>query len=75
MKKTESTNHFFKKRVNMGSMSDVAIDIEEMLDEGYRPITISALLNVPVTWVYDVAELQQTESNTEVYNPYNTVNS
>jgi hypothetical protein len=59
----------------MSSMAEIAIEIEDMLDEGYRPITISALLNVPVTWVYDVAEKQHSESNTEVYSPYNTVNS
>ena len=59
----------------MSKMSELVIDIEEMLDEGYRPLTISALLNVPVTWVYDVAEIQHTEGNTEVYSPYNTVNS
>jgi hypothetical protein len=59
----------------MSAMSELVIDIEEMLDEGYRPLTIAVMLSVPVTWVYDVAEIQQTEGNTEVYSPYNTVNS
>ena len=59
----------------MSKMSEVVVDIEEMLDEGYRPHTISVRLGIPVEWVYDVAEKQQTESNTEVFSPYNTVNS
>ena len=59
----------------MSKISELSIDIQEMLEEGYRPVTIATMLNVPVTWVYDVVEMQQEESNTEVFNPYNTVNS
>lgn len=59
----------------MSKISELSIDIQEMLEEGYRPVTIATVLNVPVTWVYDVVEMQQEESNTEVFNPYNTVNS
>ena len=60
----------------MSKISELSIDIQEMLEEGYRPVTIATMLGVPVTWVYDVAEIQQEEKgNTEVFNPYNTVNS
>lgn len=60
----------------MSKMSELDIDIQNMLEEGYRPVTIATMLGVPVTWVYDVAEIQQEEKgNTEVFNPYNTVNS
>jgi hypothetical protein len=59
----------------MSKISELSIDIQEMLEEGYRPVTIATMLNVPVTWVYDVVEMQQEEGNTEVFNPYNTVNS
>jgi hypothetical protein len=60
----------------MSKMSDLDLEVRNMLEEGYRPNTIAIILGVPVTWIYDVAETQQElESNTEVFNPYNTVNS
>ena len=37
-------------------MSDLEIDIMEMLEKGTHPATISAVLEVPVTWVYEVVE-------------------
>ena len=59
----------------MSKMAELAMDVQNMLDDGYRPVTIATMLNIPVTWVYDVAEMQQEKGNTEVFNPYNTVNS
>lgn len=59
----------------MSKMAELAMDVQNMLDDGYRPVTIATMLNIPVTWIYDVAEMQQEKGNTEVYNPYNTVNS
>lgn len=68
----------------MSKMAELAMDVQNMLDDGYRPVTIATMLNVPVTWVYDVAEMQQEydvaemqqeKGNAEVFNPYNTVNS
>ena len=59
----------------MSKMAELDLEIQTMLEDGYRPVTIASVLNVPVTWVYDVVEMQQEESNTEVFNPYNTVNS
>lgn len=39
----------------MGRMSELATEIGDMLDEGYKPATIAVRLNVPVRWVYDIA--------------------
>ena len=53
-------------------MSDLQIEIVEMLELGTHPATISAVLEVPVTWVYDVSDSLQDK---EVYSPFKTVNS
>jgi hypothetical protein len=53
-------------------MSDLEIDIVEMLGQGTHPATISAVLDVPVTWVYEVSDSLQ---DREVFSPYKTVNS
>jgi hypothetical protein len=53
-------------------MSDLEIDIMEMLEKGTHPATISAVLEVPVTWIYDVSDSLQSR---EVYSPFKTVNS
>ena len=60
----------------MSKMAELDMEIVDMLDEGYRPITIAGVLGVPVTWIYEVAEKQHIEeSNTEVFSPYGTINS
>jgi len=53
-------------------MSDLEIDIVEMLGQGTHPATISAVLEVPVTWVYEVSDSLQ---DRELFSPYKTVNS
>jgi hypothetical protein len=53
-------------------MSDLEIDILEMLERGTHPATISAVLEVPVIWVYEVSDSLQDK---EVYSPFKTVNS
>lgn len=53
-------------------MSDLEIDIMEMLEKGIHPATISAVLEVPVTWVYDMSD---SAKDKEVFNPFKTVNS
>ena len=53
-------------------MSDLQIEIVEMLEQGTHPATISAVLEVPVTWVYEVSDSLQDK---EVYSPFKTVNS
>ena len=53
-------------------MSELEIDIVEMLEKGTHPATISAVLEVPVTWVYEVSDSLKGK---EVFSPYKTVNS
>jgi len=59
-------------------MSELLIEIEEMLMDGFSPSEIERKLKVPVTYVY-VVQKQHMESvlkgNTEVYSPFETVNS
>jgi hypothetical protein len=56
----------------MSVMSELHIDIVDMLEAGDRPIKIASLLNIPVSMVYDVLEELQA---TEEYSPFETVNS
>jgi sugar-specific transcriptional regulator TrmB len=53
-------------------MSEIHMEIVDMLEQGDRPIKIATLLNVPVSMVYDVLEQLEQE---EMYNPFDTVNS
>ena len=60
----------------MSKMADLEVEIIDMLDQGYRPVTIASMLGVPVTWVYEAAEnAEDEESNTEVFSPFVTINS
>lgn len=56
----------------MSKMSALHQDIFTMLEKGYRPIRIATILEVPVSWIYEVIEQ---EGNVEDYNPFSTVNS
>ena len=58
----------------MSKMAELELDILDMLDEGRSPQYISTVLEVPVTWVYEASK-NNSEMNTEVFNPYGTVNS
>jgi hypothetical protein len=48
------------------------MEIETMLEQGTHPATISAVLEVPVSWVYEVLD---NENETEEFDPFLTVNS
>ena len=54
-------------------MSDLLIEIQEMLEKGMDIETISKVLNVPVYWVYDVKKTLDIEP--EDYSPFLTMNS
>ena len=56
----------------MSKVSELYYDVLEMLEQGDRPIKIATLLDVPVSFVYDVIEDQEQTNN---YSPYETVNS
>jgi len=42
----------------MSRMSEIDMEIREMLEEGLRPFTISSLLKVPLQMVYDVVDAE-----------------
>jgi hypothetical protein len=54
-------------------MANLYTEIEGMLEKGIHPATISAVLDIPVVFVYDVIE--SLEFQTEELSPFNTVNS
>jgi hypothetical protein len=57
----------------MSKVNELYLDIELMLEQGSHPAMISAVLDVPVSWVYEV--LEGSEKTEEELNPFNTVNS
>ena len=57
----------------MSKAAELYTDIESMLEEGTHPATISAVLDVPVVFVYDVIE--SLESQDEEMSPFRTINS
>lgn len=38
----------------MSKMKNLYLQIQEMLDHDYRPVTIAAILEIPLGWVYEV---------------------
>ena len=38
----------------MSRMKELAMDIEDHLRQGYKPLTIAAMMNIPVDMVEDV---------------------
>jgi hypothetical protein len=57
----------------MSKVAELYSEVEGMLEKGTHPATISAVLGVPVFFVYDVVESIQSE--TEVLSPFRTINS
>jgi len=67
------------------SLSDVAYDIEQLYIEGYRPVTIAAQLDIPLSLVYDWLESINASADVDAedwdeleadeYDPYQTINS
>jgi len=45
----------------MGQMKQLEVEILELLAQDETPASISALLDVPVHWVYDIIHLQELE--------------
>lgn len=37
-------------------MAEIAYEIEDMLRQGFKPVTIAAMLNVPLEWVHNTEE-------------------
>ena len=40
----------------MSNMSNLEIEISEMLEQGRDPQIIAQILEIPASWVYEVAE-------------------
>jgi hypothetical protein len=60
----------------MSQMSELDIDIRTMLDNKIHPTKIAKQLQIPLTWVYDTLEnMDNSENNTEVFSPFETMNS
>jgi hypothetical protein len=60
----------------MSQMSELDIDIRTMLDNKIHPTKIAKQLQIPLTWVYDTLEnMDDSENNTEVFSPFETMNS
>ncbi len=73
----------------MSKMAELAYDIEQMWIEGYSPKTIAAMLECPITVVYDWLEdnsitdeetidpdeWDEAFPQTESYDPFDTTNS
>ncbi len=56
----------------MSAMSDLSLDIVEMLEQGMAPTDVSHALDVPMSWVYEAMEMAL---ETEIMSPFVTVNS
>jgi len=46
-------------------MSDLDLEIRELLDEGLRPTSIASLLNIPLEMVYDCIDAMDTDTYDE----------
>ena len=57
----------------MSKMSDLSLDISNMLEAGYLPVTIARNLEIPITWVYETAHTVDADS--EELSPFETINS
>lgn len=56
----------------MSAMSDLSLDIVEMLDQGMSPGAVSRALDIPVSWVYEALEMALEDDS---LSPFATVNS
>ena len=55
-------------------MSNLSLEISNMLEAGYLPVTIARTLEVPVNWVYETAKAEAQDPVDEL-SPFQTVNS
>ena len=52
----------------MSTMSDISIDIKNMLEDGCLPVTIARELDIPITWIFEDTEQEE-------LSPFTTINS
>ena len=53
----------------MSKMSDLSLEVTEMLEAGYLPVTVAKMLEIPINWVYETADVE------DELGPFETVNS
>ena len=58
----------------MSKVAELAYDIEQMYIEGYSPKTIAAILECPISMVYDWMESEGL-GESEDLSPFETINS
>jgi hypothetical protein len=58
----------------MSQMSNLSLEISDMLEAGYLPVTIARMLEVPINWVYETAETEAQDPADEL-SPFQTINS
>ena len=65
-----------KNGKKMSNMSNLSIEIGDMLESGYLPVTIARILEIPITWVYETADTEIAgEDITDELSPFETINS
>jgi hypothetical protein len=57
----------------MSRMSDLALDIEDLVKKGRSPMDVARDLEIPINWVYEAQEVL--EESQEVLSPFATINS
>ena len=57
----------------MSKISELYLDIELMLEQGTHPATISAVLEVPASWVYEVVEQSGAAGKNANISPFDLV--
>lgn len=57
----------------MSRMSDLNIDIQDLLAKGRSPMDVARELEIPVSWVYEGQE--EVAEPEEVLSPFATINS
>ena len=56
----------------MSAMSDLSLDIVDMLELGMAPVAVACALEIPISWVYEAMEMA---IEAEPMSPFVTVNS
>ena len=57
----------------MSRMSDLDVEIQDLLEKGRSPMDVARELEIPVSWVYEKPEA--VEEPEEVLSPFATINS
>jgi hypothetical protein len=53
----------------MSKMAEIALDIEDMLRQGFKPVTIAGVLHIPLKWVLDIEEDLMQLADPRFYGP------